>query len=197
MDIDFRKTRDAFIASGIEDFDSFFQQSYSNPLFAGLETGVIEPSEFYDAFRKEAGIPLTDEVIRNNWNALMGDFRKPSVEYLAGLKNDYRVFLFSNTNLIHYEAFIILFQQQFGAGNFHDYFEKAYYSHQVKQRKPDVQSFRYILNENSLQAGETLFVDDTLKNIEGALAAGIQTLWLQAGMKIETELPQLLGDQGS
>ena len=192
MDIDFKKTRDAFIASGIKDFDTFFQQSYSNPLFAGLETGIIDPKDFYEAFRNEAGVPLSDEIIRENWNALLGDFRKKSVEYLGSLKNKYRVFLFSNTNLIHYEAFMILFDQQFGGGNFHDYFEKAYYSHELKRRKPEVDSFRFILKENSLQAGETLFVDDTLKNIEGALAAGMQTLWLQGEMRIEDQLPILL-----
>jgi putative hydrolase of the HAD superfamily len=192
LDIDFKKTRDAFIASGVNDFDAYFQQSFSNPLFADLEKGLINPIDFFEAFRNEAAVPITDEIIINNWNALLGDFRKNSLTYIASLKKDYRVFLFSNTNIIHFEAFMILFEQQIGVGHFHDYFEKAYYSHEMNLRKPDVESFEFIIRENNLDAEETLFVDDTLKNIEGAKAAGLQTLWLQNGMLIEEAVEEVL-----
>jgi putative hydrolase of the HAD superfamily len=192
LDIDFKKTRDAFIASGIRDFDAFFHQSFSNPLFVNLEKGMIDPVDFFDTFRKDAGIEMPDEQIINNWNALLGDFRKDSLDFLKILKERYRVFLFSNTNIIHYEAFMFLFEKQIGSGHFHDYFEKAYYSHEMKLRKPDVESFEYIIRENNLVAEVTLFVDDTLKNIEGARAAGLQTLWLQGGMLVEDAVEKVL-----
>lgn len=192
IDIDFRKTKDAFIASGIENFDAYFQQSFSNPLFANLEKGLIEPVDFYQAFREESGIHLPNETIIRNWNALLGDFRKSSIEFVGKLKKDYRVFLFSNTNIIHYEAFMGLFSQQFGNDHFHEYFEKAYYSHEMNLRKPDVESFQFIIHENGLNAAETIFVDDTLLNIEGAKLAGLQTLWLQNGALIENVLPGVL-----
>jgi len=192
LDIDFKKTRDAFTASGIVDFDAYFQQSFSNPLFVHLETGLVEPIDFFGQFRKDAGVQIADEIIIENWNALLGDFRKTSLIYIAALKRDYRVFLFSNTNIIHYEAFMKLFDQQIGKGHFHEFFEKAYYSHEMKLRKPEVESFQFILEENNLRGSETLFVDDTLKNIDGAKAAGLQTLWLQNGMKIEEVLPDRL-----
>jgi putative hydrolase of the HAD superfamily len=192
LDIDFKKTRDAFIASGVKDFDAYFQQSFSNPLFADFEKGLIKPIDFFEAFRNETAIHITDEIIINNWNALLGDFRKDSMHYIAALKKNYRVFLFSNTNIIHFEAFMILFEQQIGAGHFHDYFEKAYYSHEMNLRKPDVESFEFIIRENNLLENDTLFVDDTLKNIEGAKAAGLHTLWLQKGMLVEDEVEKLL-----
>lgn len=192
LDIDFNKTRQAFKNSGIADFDRYFQQSFSNPLFEDLEKGLIEPIDFYGAFRQQSGVRLDDEVIVSNWNALLGDFRRSSIRYVAELKKHYRVFLFSNTNIIHYEAFMALFSKQFGSDHFHDYFEKAYYSHEMNLRKPDKEAFQFIINENGLLAGETLFVDDTLKNVLGAQDAGLQTFWLEEGMLIEKAMPAVL-----
>ena len=47
-------------------------------------------------------------------------------------------------------------------------------------RKPYAASFQYILNEQHLLAVETLFIDDTYKNIVGAEEAGLQTIHLVA-----------------
>ena len=43
-----------------------------------------------------------------------------------------------------------------------------------------------------MQGNPCLFVDDTLKNIDGAATAGLQTLWLQNGMFIEDALEDVL-----
>ena len=192
LDIDFTKTRDAFILSGIINFDDYFHQSHANPLFARLEKGSITPEEFYANLRLETGLNLSDEIIKENWNALIGPFRKPSLKMLTSLKEQYRLFLFSNNNLIHFEAVISAYQAQVGVGDFHDYFEKAYYSHEMNYRKPDIDSFLFITRENDLVPAETLFVDDTLINIQGAEAAGLQTLWLNNKMLIEDVLPGVL-----
>lgn len=192
LDISFPKTREAFIQSGVLNFDEYFQQSYAHPLFANLEKGLITPEAFYEEFRRDTGIPLTDEMIRNSWNALLGDFRKSSIDYLDVLRKNYRLFLFSNTNIIHYEAFIESFNLQYGQFSFNDFFEKAYYSHTMNYRKPDKDSFLVITNENKLTPSETLFVDDTYINIQGAASAGLQTLWLKEGKWIEEVLPPRL-----
>jgi len=189
LDISFDKTRDAFIQSGVLNFDEYFQQSHSNPLFANLEKGLITPAEFYDIFRGDTGLSLSDETIKTNWNALLGSFRVASLGILPGLKEKYDLFLFSNTNLIHYDAFIEGFEKQFGYAGFNDYFNKAYYSHIMNLRKPNPESFLFITNENNLLPGETLFVDDTFTNIVGAEIAGLQTLWLHDGMLLENVLP--------
>jgi putative hydrolase of the HAD superfamily len=192
LDISVAKTRDAFIQSGVLNFDDYFQQAHSNALFTDLEKGLITPDEFCNLFRADTGVDLSDEVIKANWNALLGTFRTSSINLLPALKENYKLFLFSNTNLIHYEAFISSFVSQYGHDGFNNYFDRAYYSHNMNQRKPDPASFLYIVNENNLLPQETLFVDDSYVNIEGAQKAGLQTLWLQNGSYIEDALPALL-----
>ena len=80
LDIDFKKTRDAFTASGIVDFDAYFQQSFSNPLFVHLETGLVEPIDFFGQFRKDAGVQITDEIVIENWNNNRTSNTSPNLE---------------------------------------------------------------------------------------------------------------------
>ena len=47
-------------------------------------------------------------------------------------------------------------------------------------RKPYVESYQQIIAEQQLNPAETLFIDDTIKNIEGAKLAGLQTIHLLA-----------------
>jgi putative hydrolase of the HAD superfamily len=46
----------------------------------------------------------------------------------------------------------------------------------MKKRKPDFEIFEQVLNENNLLAEETLFIDDSAVNLNGAEHLGIQTL---------------------
>jgi putative hydrolase of the HAD superfamily len=70
------------------------------------------------------------------------------------------------------------FHLQNGERPFNDYFVKAYYSHEFGLRKPYPESYAALLDAEGLKPEETLFIDDTLKNIEGAKAAGLQTIHL-------------------
>jgi glucose-1-phosphatase len=64
-------------------------------------------------------------------------------------------------------------------------FEKAYYSHELRLRKPDVEIFKYVLTKNHLVAEETLFVDDTPANVDGAVQAGIHAILLPGETAVE------------
>jgi len=51
-------------------------------------------------------------------------------------------------------------------------------------RKPDKESFEHILQENQLNAGETMFVDDAVINVEGAEKVGLRGLFLRPGVSL-------------
>lgn len=184
FNIDFRLTEKAFTELGVKDFASYFTQFHSNPLFAQLET-TVDTGFFYDAFRKETGLAVTDEQIKHAWNALLLDFRKESMAMLPLLRRKYRLYLLSNTNEIHIQEFLHRFEQTYPASHFDDLFDGVYYSHRIGQRKPNAASFEYILYKHNLIAEETLFIDDSINNIEAAMQLGIQTIHLKPGMKVE------------
>lgn len=184
LDIDFRLTEKAFADLGVNNFASLFNQFHSNALFKKLETGVDEEL-FYDEFRSETGMSLADEQIRDAWNALLLDFRLESLAVLPQLRSKYELYLLSNTNEIHLQEF----QRRYGLLKkeqaFDALFDAAYYSHRIGHRKPNASAFEYVLNKHSLDAAATLFIDDSINNIEAAAALGMQTVHLQPGMKVE------------
>lgn len=180
MNLDFSLTERAFIDLGITQFPTMFTQHHSNDLFEQLETGQMSETEFYDAFRSETGSNLTNQQIKTAWNALLLDFPPERLDWLGQIKHKYHIYLFSNTNRIHYDAFTEILARQNNCTNFDSYFIKAYYSHELGLRKPYVASFQKILEEQGLNAAETLFIDDTAKNLVGAREAGMQTLHLVA-----------------
>ena len=178
LNIDLNKTAEAFAAVGVNNFSSMYSLAEASILFEKLETGIISPEKFYDALRKETQTNLSDDEIKNAWNALLLNYPLERLEWLDAIKQKYNIYLFSNTNQIHQDEFTEIFFRQTGKRNFDDYFIKAWYSHKIKMRKPYPASFISLMQSENLNPAETLFADDTLKNIEGAVMAGLQVFHL-------------------
>lgn len=191
LNIDVHKTAHAFTALGVQNFSQYFTMVHADPLFKRLETGKETDTGFYDAIRKATAITCADRDIDAAWNAMLLDFPPHRIDVLKKLSSHYRLFLFSNTNAIHHAAFSKAFRGQFGF-EFDSLFEKAWYSHLVGHRKPDPSAFEAVLQLGNIPAGESLFIDDTLPNIEGALKAGLQAAHLAPGKDIEVLLKEVL-----
>jgi epoxide hydrolase-like predicted phosphatase len=185
LNVGYEKVSNCFKALEVKNFDQLYSQAHANPLFANLETGKITEEEFCHSLKKYADKTIADDEIVTAWNSILLDFRKTSLDYLKKLKNKYQLFLLSNTNIIHLKAFNKIFEETISKESFNSLFDKAYYSHEIGLRKPDAAAYLFVLNDNNLIAKETLFIDDTLKNIEGAKAVGMPTIFLEKEMKIE------------
>ncbi|HUS02807.1 MAG TPA: HAD family phosphatase [Chitinophagaceae bacterium] len=185
LNIDFGKMNKAFTDLGIKDFNEMYSQQNADHLFRHLEEGKLNEHEFYDAFRSSAKLNLSNDQIKKAWNALLTVYREEALHTLKKIKHKYRLFLLSNTNSIHVEAFNKIYTEQIGEGTLEDYFEKIYYSHEMGYRKPGKEAFEYVLKENNLFPAETLFIDDSFQNIKPAEELGIQTIFLKSGMGIE------------
>lgn len=188
FEIDFRITQKALTQIGIPNVENFFGHKGHNNLFDNLETGLITPAEFRDGIRLETQNPaLTDAEIDAAWNSLLIGVPPNVHDVLLKVKENYRTFLLSNTNQIHYDYIMKYLKDEFDVENNDHLFEKAYYSQQMLKRKPHVEIFEQVINENNLNPAETLFIDDTPGHLEGAKKAGLQTLLM-------TENPKHLGE---
>ena len=58
-------------------------------------------------------------------------------------------------------------------------------SHKIHLRKPYSSTYQFVLDDAGIYAKETLFIDDSIVNIEGAKEAGLEVHHLLAGQKIE------------
>jgi glucose-1-phosphatase len=183
MDIDVKQTMRAFSDLGMKNIHDYFGHGFAASFFSDHEAGRISDEEFIAKIR----ILLNREVSQNElidaWNALLLQFPPDRIQLLKELKSRYRLFLYSNTNAIHYTKFSEVYRKAF-SGELEDLFEKAYFSHVLGQRKPEIAGFELIIAENGLDPKTTLFVDDALVNVEGAIKAGLKGLYLPPGIFI-------------
>ncbi len=185
LDINYQKTIDAFKNLGIENFEEMFSQFKADELFEKLETGLIADTDFYTAIKERTETQLSNEEIDIAWNALFLNFRTKSLKVLEKLSATYKLYLLSNTNSIHLKYFKKLFTKETGKALLDAYFIKAWYSNEVGLRKPGSQIFEFVLQEENLEAEETLFIDDTLINIETAKRMRFKTHHLLPNERIE------------
>lgn len=185
LDIDYRKSMEAFEHLGLQHFETMFSQFKADELFEHLETGAVSEQAFYAAIRQRTALPITDQQIDHAWNALILDFRLQSLAFLETLSTQYNIYLLSNTNSIHLRYFKRLFTEQTGKPSLDAYFSKAWYSNEIGLRKPGKEVFEFVLRQENLQSEETLFIDDTSVNIEAAAQLGIKTHLLLPAERIE------------
>ncbi|MEJ8803298.1 HAD family hydrolase [Pontibacter sp. H249] len=162
-----------------------YSQKQQSHLFDLFETGNSSPEEFRKDLRETYQMrDVTDEQIDAAWNAMLLDIPQERIDLLQELGKKYRIFLLSNTNAIHLEAFNKIVEDSFSIPSLDSLFEEAYYSHLVGKRKPDEAIFNLILDSHNLAKKETLFIDDSIQHIESARAIGINTLHLQPPLTI-------------
>lgn len=189
LNIDYQAPIREFEKLGIKDFQNQFAQATQSNLFDEFEKGRISNELFRNEIRKLTGSTISDQQIDFAWNSVLLDFPNDKMKLLGELQAKYRLFLLSNTNRIHVEIFEKSMNEKFGKNHFHSHFEKIYFSSSIGMRKPDVEIFEFVLNENNLLADETIFIDDSIQHIAGARKAGITAFHLD--LKKE-DLPALL-----
>lgn len=173
LDIDYHLTINAFKNLGISNIDSLFGQAQQVKLFDQMDKGLLSPAEFRNGIREISNLPLPDAEIDRAWNAMLLSFTPERLELLTAIGKHYRTFLLSNTNAMHMKQYNKALQNTYGIESMSAFFEKAYYSHIIKMRKPDAEAFEIILDENKLEPSETLFIDDSIQHVEGAKKIGI------------------------
>ncbi len=185
FDIDHQLTIKAFTDLGASYFSDKFSHAGQDTLFNDFEKGIISASEFRNNINLILSSNHSDQVLDHAWNALLIGIPDGNLDLLKDLKTKYRTFLLSNNNIIHYTSIIEYLKNTFQIDSMDSYFEKTYYSHQMKMRKPDADIFERVLNENQLNPAETLFIDDSLQHIETAKKQGIQTHLLPIGYGLQ------------
>lgn len=184
LNLDFDASIEAFKKLGLNEKVVDKKQAYSDLVFYELETGKASADEFRKRVREILNNPdATDKQIDDAWTAMILDIPAKRVKTIQKLRNNFNVYLFSNTNEIHISKLHRQFTEQHGI-EFPSLFVKDYYSHEIHDRKPDLSSYQKVIELSGVNPEDTLFVDDLEKNIWGAQKAGLKTFWLKTDMEM-------------
>jgi len=176
LNISYQNTIDAFKKLGIINSYSFYSKQSQRNIFNLLECGKITKTEFINEIKKICNASENEIIMA--WNSMILDLPEDRISLIKKLKIKYNIYLLSNTNKIH----IAELNKRLGEEKYSKFvkiFNKVYYSHQIACRKPNLEAFQIILDENKLNAEEVLFIDDSYQHIEAAKKLGMKTYHLQ------------------
>ena len=109
------------------------------------------------------------------WDDMLGDQIQGTVDILKELSDDPNYKVVALTNWSHET-----FPKAIAKFSFLQWFEGILVSGEEKTRKPFPEIYELTLSKFNLKAGESLFIDDNLRNIEAAKKFGIHSIHFQS-----------------
>jgi glucose-1-phosphatase len=194
LNIDYQLPVRAFAELGMKDFDRLFAHAGQSDLFNRWERGEVSRAAFAAEIRQISGLNLSEANIFRAWNTILLDLPEHRIRFLESLHDRFTVSLLSNTNEVHVEAFEEIADRTIGIQRWRAAFNgKIFYSNQIGLRKPDRETFRFVLESTGFSPDETLFIDDTPGHVRGAEAVGIRGLVLPHGKEVKQALSDWFG----
>lgn len=138
-------------------------------LTLALEKGELLPEAFIHAIQSMCDpIPQGKEVV-DAWNAMLCGWQSDRFDLLDELKQDYKIYLLSNTNQIHLDYVMHELKTEYDINNFESrFFDACFYSHKMNAWKPEKNIYHQVERAIELNHEEFIFIDDNINNIKGA-----------------------------
>lgn len=184
IEIDIQWINQMFMQYGVSEVHSY-ECLHKAKLTHRFEMGALCVDDFCMEVCDLLHTSLTQEQILHAWNNLIVDLPERHLTLLQELKQHYRLFLLSNSDIVNAKHFTEWINQRAGYNWMEEVFEHAYFSYSTGMRKPDPAIFQHILQQHGLLAAETLFIDDNLKHVNAAQTVGIQAIHLKEGSDIQ------------
>lgn len=178
-----------FISEFVEEKNQerFYKRVFKEQEWQDLDRGTLEYDEAIKIFTKD--LPEEKENIEKLFKENIQGVLFPIEENLKLLpklkEKGYKLYILSN---FHREAFLEIERKC----EFKKYFDGKVVSYDVKLLKPEKEIYEELLKRYNLNPEETLFIDDTLANTEGAEKLGISTIHLINKEKLKEELEKFL-----
>ena len=184
-----------FEALGVENPAEYINSYCQKGPFFALENGDITAGEFCKELSTICGREILHDEAKYAWCGFITEVHTAFLEFIQQLRPKYRLSVLSNTN-----PFIQSWARspQFTpcGRSLDDYFDMLFLSYLMKASKPGDEIYRKMLASGSMVAAETLFIDDSDKNLEAAAKSGIRTLKVGNGEDWRQKLLEYLEREG-
>lgn len=193
VDLDIEDCKNAFKQLlGYHKIDELIDPCHQKGIYGDLEEGIMSAEDFRDAVLRDS-FPgsrpeLVDEAM---WHILSG-INPYKAELLNRLAGSYDLYLLSNNNPVCMPRSRKLFEQ--AGAPLDKVFRKCFLSYEMKALKPSEAFYRSVISQIGLPSDQMLFIDDSQKNVDGALAAGLPAVYYEPGSDLSAFLADVLED---
>ncbi|MBC2856710.1 MAG: HAD family phosphatase [Cetobacterium sp.] len=163
--------------------ERIYSEIFESDEWIELDKGTITEREATEIYCKKS-LDIKDEIelTMANWQDILTPIEE-SVEILKNLKKSgYNIYFLSN---FHRESYKTVYEKY----DFLKLGEGKIISYEVGIVKPEKEIYEILLNKYELQSEETIFIDDSLANVEAAEKLGIKGIWYldSEGLKISLD----------
>ena len=102
LDLDVDRCMDRLEEVGLREVRQWMTGTNEKGFFKEYECGTLTTDQFRDRICKEVGRELPGEEIDQIWNAMLKDIPDYKFELLLKLQENYKLYLLSNTNDLHW-----------------------------------------------------------------------------------------------
>jgi putative hydrolase of the HAD superfamily len=157
-------------------YDLFFDSRITR-LF---EKGMILPDEFHKRATGLLGIDIAYDEFADIWNDIFWE-DTGSCALARELKKEYRLFLLSNVNKVHFEYI----QSKFDIISI---FDELILSYKVGVMKPEPAIFEYAIKQSGGDKTKVIYIDDREDLIREATSMGIESIRYESSGKLKEDL---------
>ena len=129
-------------------------------LRARFELGELSAEEFIGHVLNNCRPGTTAQQVIDAWNMIHAGIDESTWEEIRRLKDKgYRLYLFSNTDAIHWQHALALYKDKIDAS-----FDRVFLSFEMGLCKPDAGAYEFINNEIGGSPSRICFIDDNAVN---------------------------------
>ena len=169
-----------FKAIGLSDADKFIDDYHHKGMFIAFENGSVDCVEFCRLLCQYTGKAVPEKAIENAWKSMIDPPSSNKLEYLQELRKTYKLLLLTNNNPYIFNWACSQGFTSFGNA-LSDYFDNIYVSYRMKCTKPGLKIFQMMIEDAGIVPAESLFIDDSLQNIQAASACGLSVCHVENG----------------
>jgi putative hydrolase of the HAD superfamily len=180
VDLDMDACRDAFKYDlGFEEIDTILDPCHQKGIIGDLEEGLVTAEEFRKYVLERSREGATEQDVDEAFAKILVGIEPSKIELLKKLSAEYDIYMLSNNNPVALPYSARMFED---AGfSLKKDFKKCFISYQMKMLKPSEAFYKAVMNEIGLPASEMIFIDDSQKNVDAAIAAGLPAVWYEPG----------------
>ena len=193
VDLDIEDCKRAFKDYlGYDEIDSIIDACHQKGIYGDLEEGKLSANEFRSIVLAGSRPESRPEDVDRAMSHILVGIEPAKAELLKRLSESYDLYLLSNNNPICIPHSGRIFAD---AGVPLDkIFRKSFLSYEMKALKPSYSFYKAVIDEIGLPSEEMLFIDDSQKNVDGAIAAGLPAIFYQPGSDLSALLADALAD---
>lgn len=192
VDLDIEDCKAAFKSMlGFDAIDQMIDPCHQKGIWGDLEEGTVSAEDFRAHVLAESRPGSTEDLVdKAMWHILVG-MRPYKGELLNRLAESYDLYLLSNNNSICMPRSRQIFAE--AGAPIDKVFKKSFLSYEMKALKPSEAFYKSVMEQIGLPSESMIFIDDSQKNVDGAVAAGLPAVYYKPGSDLSELMADVLG----